>query len=832
MDRVNQAMQGTTDLDRILSAVLDVVLSIFACDRAWLVHPCDPLAATWRVVMEQTRPEFPGAFALGVDLPVTPDVARVFEAAKRSAAAVRFDPGSDHRVPPPLAERFTIQSMIVMVVSPKIGPPYLFGLHQCSHPRMWTPTEERLFREIGRRLADALTSVSIFRSLSDSARMLDEAQSVARLGSWDRDLVTGRVTLSRESCSFFGLPPEERVFDLAEWHARWQSFIHPEDRPRVLAAVAAALAGGPRYDVEFRIVNGSGEERVIHSQGDVSWDASGRPVRMFGTQQDITERKRAEAELRASEERFRTLMQFSFDVYWESDAQHRFTVQQFAEGLTDAPPTGSELGRTRWEVPYLEPDEETWRRHRATLDAHLPFRDFELARPGPGGGRRYVSVSGLPMFDASGRFLGYRGVGRHITERKRAEQRLLAQHSVARILAETAMVEEAVPRVLQAVCEDLVWDVGVLWRPDRTTGVLRCVDVWHRAAVAMPDFVAATRDTVFAPGDALPGQVWASRVPIAIPDAAKEAGMRRGPIAAREGLHGGVAFPILLAGEVLGVLEFFGRDVVDHGEDLLRTLGAIGSQIGQFIERKRAERDLYEAQANLAHVTRVTTLGELAASIAHEVNQPLAAMVADANASLNWLAKPNPDLDRVREVLSAIVADGHRAAEVIQRIRGLAKKSAGLEKLPVDVNELIRDVLPLVRGEVGRHGVSVRMELASGLPRVLGDRVQLHQVLINLMMNGIEAMASVDDRPRNLVLRSLAHPEAAEVLVMVEDTGVGIDPTTADRLFTAFFTSKPGGMGLGLSISRSIVEAHGGRVWAAANPTHGTTVHVALPAMR
>ena len=152
------------------------------------------------------------------------------------------------------------------------------------------------------------------------------------------------------------------------------------------------------------------------------FEQSGR--RFLCLVRDITERKRAEDELRVSEERFRTLVQFSFDVYWESDAQHRFIRQEFAEGLADAPAPGSEIGKTRWEVPYLEPDAEAWRKHRETLDAHLPFRDFELARPTPDGGKRYVSVSGLPVFDKTGRFIGYRGVGRHITERKRAEEAL------------------------------------------------------------------------------------------------------------------------------------------------------------------------------------------------------------------------------------------------------------------------------------------------------------------------------------------------------------------------------------------------------------------------
>ena len=258
--------------------------------------------------------------------------------------------------------------------------------------------------------------------LRESEAKLLKAQRIAHFGWWERDFTY------RSGDSFGRGLPDLR--DASPWTCqsgieRWLNLIHPEDRPRAAEAAAAALVpGGPRYDVEYRVVRPDGTERIVHSQGDVTWDASGRPLRQFGVLQDITELRRAEEELRESEERFRTLVQFSFDVYWETDAQHRFIRQEFAEGLADAPAQGSEIGKTRWEVPYLEPDAEAWRKHRETLDAHLPFRDFELARPAPDGGKRYVSVSGLPVFDKSGRFIGYRGVGRHITERKKAEEAL------------------------------------------------------------------------------------------------------------------------------------------------------------------------------------------------------------------------------------------------------------------------------------------------------------------------------------------------------------------------------------------------------------------------
>jgi PAS domain S-box-containing protein len=246
-------------------------------------------------------------------------------------------------------------------------------------------------------------------------------------------------------------------------------------------------------------------------------------------------------------------------------------------------------------------------------------------------------------------------------------------------------------------------------------------------------------------------------------------------------------------------------------------------------ELKQAEGALREAQTNLAHVTRVTTLGELAASIAHEVNQPLAAIVTDGGACLRWLARDMPDLDEARGAVERMINNGNRAAEVIQRVRALSKKTDAV-RAPLPINEVIDEVILLLQHEVLSHGASLRLELASELPLVLVDRVQLQQVIINLVINGMEAMAPVTDRLRELKIRS--QREADAVLVAVQDSGIGIDPEHIDRLFNAFFTTKPRGMGMGLPICRSIIEAHGGKLWASHNVGVGATFQFTLPADR
>ena len=275
-----------------------------------------------------------------------------------------------------------------------------------------------------------------------------------------------------------------------------------------------------------------------------------------------------------------------------------------------------------------------------------------------------------------------------------------------------------------------------------------------------------------------------------------------------------------------------GKPVFDADGRFLGYRG-VSSDVTAAVRAEQVEKALHQAQAELARVARVTTLGELAASIAHEINQPLAAIGADASACLHWLAADPPLLDSVQEALTAIVKDGHRAGEVITRIRTLLARSP-LAHEPCDLTGVIRDVLPLVGSEIGRHGLLLQTSLAPDLPQVMGDRIQLQQVLLNLLLNAAEAVREVPPARRRLLVRSTLEQreDGPWAIVVVEDAGVGFREDETARLFEAFYTTKPGGLGMGLSISRSIVDSHRGRLWATANLGHGATFHLALPGMR
>lgn len=249
--------------------------------------------------------------------------------------------------------------------------------------------------------------------------------------------------------------------------------------------------------------------------------------------------------------------------------------------------------------------------------------------------------------------------------------------------------------------------------------------------------------------------------------------------------------------------------------------------IAEMAERKRAEEAYHEAQAELSRVSRMSALGTLAASISHEVNQPLAAVVTNADACAIWLANEPPNLQEARAAVDSIAREGTRASEVVRRIRAMFSK-ASPEETDVDLNEVIAEIVALMQTEVTKHDIALSTELTTELPSVPADRVQLQQVVVNLVQNAIEAMSSITDRPRNLLIRSEKSSDGG-VLIAVRDSGTGIDSKDQKRIFNPFFTTKSQGMGMGLSICHSIIEAHGGRLWAANNNDHGATLQFTLP---
>ena len=269
----------------------------------------------------------------------------------------------------------------------------------------------------------------------------------------------------------------------------------------------------------------------------------------------------------------------------------------------------------------------------------------------------------------------------------------------------------------------------------------------------------------------------------------------------------------------------FGHPVLDASGDLIEYVGTIID----VTERKQAEKErerLREAQADLAHISRMTTMGELTASLAHEVNQPITAAVNGASTCVRWLTREDPDLGEAREAAQGVIRNAKRASDIINRIRSISKKGESKRQL-ADVNELIREMIALLRSEANRYSISVRTELDAELPKVMADSVQVQQVLMNLIMNGIDAMKNVD-RERELAICS-QRAENRLLMISVSDSGVGLPPDQEDKIFDPFFTTKPHGIGMGLRISRSIVESHGGRLWASDNSPRGATFRFTLP---
>jgi PAS domain S-box-containing protein len=606
---------------------------------------------------------------------------------------------------------------------------------------------------------------------------------------------------SAQWTEYTGIPESE----LLGW--RWMDVLHPDDREPTRQFWTDSVAGRSPYDVEYRVRRQDGEYGWFKTRGVPIRDTEGRIVKWFGTCTDITDRKLAEEALRDSEQELRKAHNELEIKVAERTAELESSKAYLAEAQRLSH-TGSfgwrvSTGEILWSEetlrifeydptakPTIElilqrvhPDDEAFVKQtieRAAQDGKDFDNEYRLAMPD--GSVKYVHIVAHALSDESGS-IEFVGAVMDTTESKRAEEALRRSESY---LAEA-----------QRLAHTGSWAWGVAGGD-----ALHLSEEWYRIYGFDPEKGTSA---------------WEEKVQRIHPED-RDRWQRAIDRAIGEKLDYEVEMRILLPDGTVKYIHTVGHPVLNASGNVVQFVGSSMD----ISNSKRAE----EAQADLAHVSRVTTMGELTASLAHEVKQPIAAAITNAKTCLRWLSGDTPNIEEARAAAMRIVKDQTRAAEIISRIRLLFKKDTPLREL-VEVNEVIREMIVLLRGETTRYSISVRTELAADLPPVMGDRVQLQQVMMNLMVNGIEAMKDVNGT-RELIIKS-QRAEDEQLLVSVSDTGVGLPPQQADQIFNSFFTTKPHGTGMGLRISRSIVESHGGRLWAADNSPRGASFYFNIP---
>jgi PAS domain S-box-containing protein len=630
---------------------------------------------------------------------------------------------------------------------------------------------------------------ALSRDLQESKAWLEEAQRVAQVGYWVWDLETNRVNWSDETYRIFGLAPQEGNIDLAIV----REMIHPEDREHVFRTAEEAIRSGERADCEHRLFRPSGEMRIVHSLGDLTKDSSGRTYQMFGTTQDITDRKRAEQALQRSQfyisegERLAHMGSWAssdLGICWPEDLGIYWSDEVYKIYGLDPKNGAPNLEQY---LAAIHPDDRS--SMAETIRAMHEQRcgcDVTKRIVRSDGEMRYVRCVGVPVLE-DGVFKGFHGTTMDVTEHELLTQELRRQQ---------AYLTEA-----QSLTHTGSWACNLVTR-----------EIFH----------SSDENARLYGFDPSRGPIPFDRYYATILAEDEPAIRAKLENAISAGADYDVDFRIRRTD---GAIRFL-RGIGHHNPSQ-----EIGEYVGitmDITDRRNSERErerLRQLEADLAHINRVNMMGELAAALAHEIKQPIAASITSANALLRWLAHDPPDLERARAAAARIEQDGNRAADVINSLQSFYRTGTPAERQIVDVKEIIGEMMVLLRVEADRHSITIHPELEADTPKILANRVQLQQVFMNLMLNAIEAMK---ENGGELTIRSRVNPEGC-LLVSVSDTGVGLPAEFTEQIFDPFHTTKPQGTGMGLTITRSIVESYGGRVWATANNGAGATFHFILP---
>ena len=624
-------------------------------------------------------------------------------------------------------------------------------------------------------------------ALLRSEAYLAEGQKLSHTGTWACNIVTREmIHSSEEHRHLFGLAPERvGVPSFEELYQR----IHPDDRGPTVEDLERAMVEGSDVEARFRIVLPDGSTRYMYGIGHPLVKLSGETGEFVGTVIDITERRRAEEALRRSESYLAEAQRLSHtgSGAWrvpEGDALYLSEEWYRIYGFDP------EQGLSAWNdrLPRMHPEDRD-KVAEAKVRAIREKSDYEVDHRIllPDGTVKYTHTVGHPVLNASGDVVQFVCTMMDVTERKRAEEKLRQSETY---LAEAQKLTHT---------GSWVWAVA-----ERRAVYLS--EEWYRVYG-------------FDPNGGIPD--WNKPVQRMHPDdRARWQQVFDRAISEKSDYEG--EYRILLPEGAVRHIHSVGHPVLDTSGKLLQFVGSSTD----VTERRQAEEALRQAQADLARINRVTTMGELTASLAHEVNQPIAAALTDANTCLRWLARDQPDLEEARAAASRVVKDVDRAAEIMSRIRSLFKKEISPREL-VDVNDIIRGIIELLRSEALRYSISVRTELSDDLPLIMGNSVQLQQVTMNLIINSIDAMKDVEGT-REITIKSQG-TENEQLQVSVSDTGVGLLAQQAEQIFKPFFTTKPHGTGMGLRISQAIIESHGGRLWAANNSPRGASFHFTLP---